>query len=45
MTNILASQEAMARLRDRPLTLSRYQEASIAYFHRLLYDRWLEGRC
>jgi hypothetical protein len=23
--------------------LSRYQEASIAYFHQLLYDTWLGG--
>jgi phenylpropionate dioxygenase-like ring-hydroxylating dioxygenase large terminal subunit len=41
MSNVLASQQAMARLRDRPLTLSRYQEASVAYFHKLLYEDWL----
>jgi phenylpropionate dioxygenase-like ring-hydroxylating dioxygenase large terminal subunit len=41
MGNVQASQQAMSRLRDRPLTLSRYQEASIAYFHKLLYNDWL----
>ena len=43
MSNVIASQAAMASLRDRPLLLSRYQEASIAYFHQLLYDTWLGG--
>ena len=43
MSNVIASQAAMASLRDRPLLLSRYQEASIAYFHQLLYDKWLGG--
>jgi phenylpropionate dioxygenase-like ring-hydroxylating dioxygenase large terminal subunit len=43
MSNVVASQAAMASLKDRPLLLSRYQEASIAYFHKLLYERWLGG--
>jgi phenylpropionate dioxygenase-like ring-hydroxylating dioxygenase large terminal subunit len=43
MSNVIASQAALASLRDRPLLLSRYQEASIAYFHQLLYDTWLGG--
>lgn len=42
MSNVRASQQAIGRLRDRPLLLSRYQEASIAYFHKLLYHDWLE---
>ena len=41
MANVRASQKALGRLRDRPLTLSRYQEASVAYFHGLLYGDWL----
>ena len=44
MSNVVASQAAMASLQDRPLLLSRYQEASIAYFHHLLYDNWLGDR-
>ncbi len=44
MSNVIAAQAAMASLKDRPLLLSRYQEASISYFHHLLYDKWLGGR-
>ncbi|OBJ46448.1 hypothetical protein A5630_11575 [Mycolicibacterium mucogenicum] len=43
MSNVYASQAAMASLKDRPLLLSRYQESSISYFHHLLYGKWLGG--
>ncbi|EHB59136.1 Rieske (2Fe-2S) iron-sulfur domain protein [Mycolicibacterium rhodesiae JS60] len=44
MSNIPAVQAGLAALKDRPLVLSGYQEAPIAYFHKLLYGHWLGGR-
>lgn len=44
MSNIGTTQKGLASLPDRPLMLSGYQEASIAYFHKLLYQHWLGGK-
>jgi len=44
LSNMPTSHAGMSNLQDRPLILGRYQEATIAYFHTLLYDGWLAGR-
>lgn len=44
LSNMPTSHAGMPNLIDRPLILGKYQEATIAYFHHLLYDRWLAGR-
>jgi nitrite reductase/ring-hydroxylating ferredoxin subunit len=44
LSNMPASHAGMPNLLDRPLILGKYQEATIAYFHHLLYDRWLADR-
>jgi phenylpropionate dioxygenase-like ring-hydroxylating dioxygenase large terminal subunit len=42
MGNMIGCQRGLRNLPDEPLHLSGYQEAAIAHFHHLLYDRWLK---
>jgi phenylpropionate dioxygenase-like ring-hydroxylating dioxygenase large terminal subunit len=41
LSNFDTTHDGVANLPDRPLILAKYQECVIAYFHHLIYDRWL----
>jgi phenylpropionate dioxygenase-like ring-hydroxylating dioxygenase large terminal subunit len=41
LSNFATTHDGVANLPDRPLILGKYQECIIAYFHHLIYDRWL----